>query len=522
MTAHLQITLMGGAKITLGGEDLTNNLPAKMRVLLAYLVMEPGDHSRSRLAAWLWDNGALKNLRVNLLKLRRNLPEFLLITDTTIAFNRDTSFDLDVDNFEYTYQLAEKANGAERRAYLRDAIATYQGEFLADLPVDGLLIYDEWITLVRTRLRQKLLSALDLMVDVCLELGDHQTGIKYAQKLLALDDWREKSHRQLMQLYAANGRRDLALRQFEICRQVLADEFGTEPTAVTLHAYERIRSMDDGQTYEVILPRLHGETAVPFEAPIAIAHFTGRDGEMDALGDRLLQTGARNVLALVGLGGIGKTALATMLAHDLRDAFPDGVLWANAATADPMSLAGRWANLFGYDFSQISQLEERAAVLRELLAAKRVLIVFDNVTSPAWVRQFIPEGDRTAVLLTTRNADYAYMLQASVEEIGVLTRENGRLLLTEIIGDRVAAEPEAAAEIYQLRRGLPLAITIAAKQLARRRRRSLSWLVSRLQDETSRIDLADKSGAVRASFAFSWQGLDETQQRIFTMLAVFG
>lgn len=88
----------------------------------------------------------------------------------------------------------------------------------------------------------------------------------------------------------------------------------------------------------------------PFQAPPLPPHFVPRLDACQDLKTRLLaeDTRAPGVLvvsAIHGLGGIGKTVLATALAHDseVQDRFPDGVLWATLGQEpDLLSLLSRW------------------------------------------------------------------------------------------------------------------------------------------------------------------------------------
>ncbi|MCP4423748.1 MAG: tetratricopeptide repeat protein [Chloroflexi bacterium] len=519
--AELRLALLGTPQLIHGGMGIDGRLPLKSRALFCYLACNGRSHTRSELAGLLWgemtEEFARRNLRVALPKLRRSLDGHLLIEHQTLAFDRDSDYWLDVETFEYTLKRAETVEGAARRAILRDAVALYRGEFLEGVVIDGESIYNDWILPERERLRQLVLSALDRLVGICMEQGDYAAGIQFAQRLLQLDAWREDAHRQLMRMYARNGQRTLALRQFEICRDVLDAEFGVPPTEATLALHRQIMAMTEGEAPQPLPPMSAESDAAPFLAPRLIPHFTGRAAELAQLRTSLLQSGTRRVLTLVGMGGIGKSALAIETAHALRDAFPDGVLWANAATDDPKAVAERWANAYGYDFSRIPELEERAAVLRDLLQDKQVLIIFDDVTGTGWVRSFIPDSEWCVTLLTTRDAKLALALRAQVVEVDVLSPEDGRSLLADILTEeRVAAEEETAVQIYQLLQGLPLALSLAAQRLAALPRRKLSWLFERLQ-----VGLAEHGQAVKASFAISWEGLDEGCQQVFAYLAVF-
>ena len=519
--AELRIALMGSPHLTLEGGEINGRLPGKALVMLCYLACAGPSQSRSRLTGLLWgekpEEDARRSLRVDLSKTRRILPDHLSADRQSVTFNQEADYHLDVESFEYMLKRAIGTEGATQRAILREAVALYRGDFLEGVVVDDEPIYEEWVLPERERLRQLVLQALDQLIAICMEQGDYEAGIRYAQRLLGLDQWREDAHRQLMRMYARNGQRTLALKQFEICRDVLEAEFGVPPTAATLALYQEILVWAEEQGSQPLTPLPAEAEMAPFLAPRLVPHFTGRTAKLAKLCENLLRAGQRRVYSLVGMPGAGKTALAIETAHVLSGEFPDGVLWANAATDDPKSVAERWANAYGYDFSRIPDLAERAAVLRDLLAEKQVLIIFDDVTGSVWVRAFIPDSKWCAVLLTMQDAKWALALQAEVVEVGGLSPEDGRSLLADILGeDRVEAEAETAATLYDMLQGLPLSLSLAAQRLAALPRRKLSWLVERLQ-----VGLAEHGQAVKASFELSWEGLDESHQRIFAYLAVF-
>lgn len=86
------------------------------------------------------------------------------------------------------------------------------------------------------------------------QLTDHHTrgreyaaAERYAARLLAITPWSEEGHRRMMLVLAASGRRSEALKQFEKCRQVLAEEFGVEPGAETQALWQRIRGDASGR-----------------------------------------------------------------------------------------------------------------------------------------------------------------------------------------------------------------------------------------------------------------------------------
>lgn len=261
----------------------------------------------------------------------------------------------------------------------------------------------------------------------------------------------------------------------------------------------------------------------PFQAPPDVPRFVGREQELAELCDALTHPEGQNVWCLTGMGGIGKTALAIRLAHVLRDDFVDGVLWANMAASEPLAILESWAHAYDFDFSGLPDLDSRAAALRGELSDKKVLVILDDARSADQVRPLLLSSTHSGILLTTRDVDLAVILDARALPVPVLASAYSRQLLVDIVGyERVLAEDESADEICELLGHLPLAVDIAARRLASRRRWRLADMAERLRNERSRlVELKISDREVRASFAVSWEALDEDLRRLFALLAIF-
>ncbi|MBK8989140.1 MAG: tetratricopeptide repeat protein [Chloroflexi bacterium] len=528
---ELQLRLLGNLQIGRASQqDITLNFSTKAQALLCYLAETGHTQQRTTLVGLLWgerpEEDARRSLRVEFTKMRPYLDDHLDITRLTAAFLRESPYWLDTEAFTHFLNLAQTADSASERAYLREAVNLYRGEFMAGFMVSDAPDFEEWVLACRERYRQLAIQALTRLTDICLEQQDHSAGIEYAQQVLVIDSWREEAHQQLMRLLLLDGQRTAALRQYEICRQVLADELGIEPAEQTQTLAAQIRQMETGQVLAdkrpFPPPTAATPTALPFQPPDLIPHFLGREAELDDLAARLADSAARPIIGLVGMGGVGKSSLAIHLAHRLRARFADGVLWADAAS-EPTTIAARWAAAFGYDFNSLPTVSERLAAVRRLLADKHLLIVLDDVTVAARVKPLLPEDGRSAILFTTRSADIADALGAVGVNLDVLTPENGRSLLASIIGQaRVQAESAAAEEIVHGLQHLPLALSIAGRYLAARPRRRLTDFARRLSNEVERLRLLTVGDtAVLSSFNISWQALDGEHQRVFALLGVF-
>lgn len=528
---ELQLALMGGLQFTLGDTEITDQISTKGQALLCFLATTKRPQSRPVIAELLWGDkpeaDARRSLRVELTKLRQVLDNYLLASRQSLAFDLESRYWSDIEAFENYLNLSRQPNNHIDPAPLREAVKLYRGDFLAGFDARDATSFGEWMLAQRERLHQMAINSLDSLVEHYIAQRSFAEGIEYANQLLALDPWRDTAHRQLMWLLAYSGQRNAALAQFESCRRILAEELAVEPLPETVALYHEIRDMVTPAAPKVkVLPPLPETTSTsnPFHVPASVPNFTGREHEIAMLSERLCAPGAQTRIALIGMGGVGKTSISLQLAHRLRDQFPDGVLWAHVATDDPNAIIENWAEAYGYDFSSLPDLESKAAALQRVLTEKHALLILDDVTHAARIRPLLPDPTtRSMILFTMRNADLAYTLGAESIFLSELETDEARRLLVRIIGEERAAQEETAVtEICHLLQNLPLAVTIAAQRLASRPRRHLADFVARLRNETNRLaELKESDHAVRASFAISWQALDQIQKQIFSLLAVF-
>lgn len=87
--------------------------------------------------------------------------------------------------------------------------------------------------LQREILYQQALLTFEQLTSAYEEQARYEQVASYAAKLLALDPYREPSHRRVMSLLTLRGLPDQALIQFATCRQLMMEEFGVEPAAET-------------------------------------------------------------------------------------------------------------------------------------------------------------------------------------------------------------------------------------------------------------------------------------------------
>jgi hypothetical protein len=217
-----------------------------------------------------------------------------------------------------------------------------------------------------------------------------------------------------------------------------------------------------------------------------------------------------------GTAGVGKTTLAIHAAHWLAERFPDGQLYVNLQGATsglqplhPLGVLGRFLRALGVESSAIpTEVDEAATRFRSQVASRRLLVVLDNAHDTAQVRPLLPASPGCGVLVTSRRV-LAALGGAHHLHLDVLAPPEAIQLLGRLAGrQRVAADPEATAQLAQWCGYLPLALRIAGARLAARPGWPVSALAERLADQQRRLDelvLADMG--VRASFEVSCQEL---------------
>lgn len=206
------------------------------------------------------------------------------------------------------------------------------------------------------------------------------------------------------------------------------------------------------------------------EPPPLVGPFLVRQGLQDQVVEGLLAqatTGGRApMVALVGMGGSGKTVVAQAVAGDRRitSAFPDGVVWLSAGTrssarCQAMLLAALEVPVVGDD------VEAGLHALRRRLASVRCLVVIDDVTSNDQRVTLDVFGPGSAVLVTTRDHEtvpHGWM-KLLVE---VLDAASALEMLAAYADVAEADLPGAAEEVLVRCGGLPLALAICGAMIS--------------------------------------------------------
>jgi tetratricopeptide (TPR) repeat protein len=268
---------------------------------------------------------------------------------------------------------------------------------------------------------------------------------------------------------------------------------------------------EDGFVTVTIWPSRKDKHLIPHQIPSPSSDFKGREYEInEILAD--FQRGA-TITGLRGMGGIGKTALALVLAKKLENQFPSGQLFIDlhGTSITPLSHAEAMAQVIRA-YNPTERLPENQNELRgmylSLMANKRILLLLDNAASREQVEGLLPPTGN-AVLITSRNK---FTLPGLKEkDLDILPPRDACELLLEIaprIGNR-------AGYLADLCGYLPLALRNAASAIAEKRDLPISEYERRLRDKMARLEL------VEASFCTSYDLLTPRKRSLWCRLSVF-
>jgi tetratricopeptide (TPR) repeat protein len=280
----------------------------------------------------------------------------------------------------------------------------------------------------------------------------------------------------------------------------------------------------------------------PRQLPLDAVRFVNREQTLIQLDAALPPEGEAiaaggppmTVTAIAGAPGVGKTALAVHWAHRVRRRFSDGDLYVDMRGYGPGPAldVGRALDAFlralHVPAEQIpTDTEGRAALYRSVLTGKRVLIVVDNVSTVGQVRPLLPATPTCMAIVTSRSRLSGLVVRegASRMTLDVLSPDESIALLRDSIGgDRVSAEPQAAADLARRCAYLPLALRIIGERIANTPYATLAEFVADLALVGHQLDALaaddDELSDVRAVFSWSYQSLPEETARFFRLLGL--
>ncbi|MFD9479132.1 BTAD domain-containing putative transcriptional regulator [Streptomyces nojiriensis] len=572
----------GEVRLRLGG--------AIQERVLCVLLLEAGRVVPvARLVEATWEKDppvtAAHQVRKAVADLRRRIPTGTEVIATDGPGYRVVVADDQVDLLRFDAltkaagQALREGGRSEAAEALRSALALWRGSVLSG--TGGPVIEAAAIALEERRL-----AAAEQFFDLSLALGESGELISGLRALITQHPLRETLRGQLMLALYRSGRQAEALKEYGEVRELLVDELGIDPGPRLAKLYEAIlrdspelaaperpapvitapprtvpgpaAPVDPVPEPAVPVPAVAegaapetpartepdregepGTRVAPADAPCTLPYdlpdFTGRAKELAELFDYVQDEGRggeryARIVAIDGMGGMGKTTLAVRAAHRLAGRYPDGQLHIDLhgftpgrQPVTPTAALDGLLRTLGTPGDRIPEdLEGRTALWRSKLDGRRMLLLFDNAVDAAQIRPLLPASPGSLALITSRGR----LLDLDGVEwvsIGMMEPEDSTSLMAETLGTtRVAAEPAASAELAELCGHLPLALRIATARLRNRPRWTVRYLVERLRDEKRRMDeLSSGERSVAATLRLSYLAMDEEYRTAFRILSLY-
>jgi predicted ATPase/DNA-binding SARP family transcriptional activator len=542
----LTVLMLGPLEVR-RGDYVVDIVGARLRCLLARLALDAGQAvSTSSLIEAVWDDdppaGAANALQTLVSRLRRSLGDSQSIQQTPAGYRLDIEpDDVDVHRFERAARdgaAALRAAEFERcLAELTTALSWWRGDAFAGL--------DErrFLAIAISRMTDLRLGAELDRIDAAIALGRAGPLVVDVTALATAHPSHERVIRALMTVLHAAGRQSDALAVYENLRTLLAEEYGTDPSAETSDLHLAVLR---GELAVRATPAAVGGARTNLRSPVS--SFIGRDDEIARITDLV---GANRLVTLIGPGGAGKTRLAAESARRWVADVSDGVWFIELAPVDDAAnLAQTVLDSIGVRESHVldkpGQLNSRDALeqLLDAMADTRAVLVLDNC------EHLIGGVARLVDLLLSRNAALR-IVATSREPLGIVGEAlsivpplgqpapdaGPDVALTfpavQLFAERAAAvapgfevDVNSVGPVIEICRrldGLPLAIELAA---ARLRSLPVEQIAARLDDRFRLLTGGSRTAmprhrTLRAVVEWSWDLLTDPERRLAERLAVF-
>jgi len=502
--------------------------------LLAYLIYTGERKTREHMADLLWESEStgksLTLLRHLLSRTVRSGAPDVFVERRHLSFVAEEGTTVDLYELEAGLQSGEIAE-------IDQALRLYKGAFLGAFFLKDAPYFNEWLTAAQELLRQRVMIAYHTVCGAYMADRLWRNAIDVAQRWLEQDPFNEDALRYLLRSLVADGRLGAAQQYYTLFRGQLWEEMALEPEEATIQLMAEIEAQRAEFETAVPLPvarpqavlerpnldELTAPGSLPPQSVLPYSRnkmFAGRHDELLQIGRFFFGNQSNGgavpfVVAVTGMGGLGKSQLAVEFAYRYGRYFAGGVYWISFA--DPQEVAEQITEIGGangmglfLDTDNLTQSDKIGRITNAWQAPTPRLLIFDNCEDEALLSEWLPVSGGCSVILTSRKADWPQEIHLMEIALGYFAPAVSLRFLQQLVPNLTAADGGGIAEELG---HLPLALHLSGHFLRRYGRISPAQYLHQLQSK----ELLDHPSLEGAGVAFSPTGHELSVARTFAL-----
>lgn len=249
--SQMYIRALSEPMVIVQDKPVTRWRMARSMELFFFLLDRGRPVQKEQILTTLWSevqDQSNQTLHSTIYYLRKALGEACIVShgktyalDLSTLYGDNVWYDVNVFQNNYAHAKQELNKGGSKipdwndvKEVLRANVELYHGDYLHPF-------YSDWCIFRRDELRLMYLDVLSQLARITWSEESLDECMFYWQRMLEIDNCTEEAYHGLMRCYIRQGKRGLALRQYQRCQDVLQHELQVSPGVAIQNFYQRIK-----------------------------------------------------------------------------------------------------------------------------------------------------------------------------------------------------------------------------------------------------------------------------------------